>query len=101
MVFRTLHDYPALLDSFEPDVIVDDRFVGAGYGKLDDGVRSAIQMFAKMEGMVLDPVYTGKAGVALLRMALAGELSSDTPTLFWHTGGQPTTFVTGDVLLES
>ncbi|MFQ5832884.1 MAG: 1-aminocyclopropane-1-carboxylate deaminase/D-cysteine desulfhydrase [Candidatus Thorarchaeota archaeon] len=100
MVSRTLHDYPDLLDSFEPKVIVDDRFVGQGYGILDDGVRSAIQMFAKMEGVVLDPVYTGKAGLALLRMALAGELSSETPTLFWHTGGQPTTFVTGDVLLE-
>lgn len=100
MVSRTLHDYPAVLDSFEPEVIVDDRFVGEGYGKLDDGVRSAIQMFAKMEGVVLDPVYTGKAGLALLRMALSGELSSDTPTLFWHTGGQPITFVTGDVLLE-
>jgi D-cysteine desulfhydrase len=100
MVSRTLQDYPALAEPFDPSVSIDDRFIGEGYGKLDDGVRSAIQMFAKMEGVLLDPVYTGKAGLALLRMALAGEIKSDTPTLFWHTGGQPALFVTGEDLLQ-
>lgn len=49
-------------------------------------------MFAKMDGIILDPVYTGKAGFALIRMALAGDISADTPTLFYHTVGQPALF---------
>ena len=49
-------------------------------------------MFAKMEGIFLDPVYTGKAGLALIRMALAGDIPSDSPTLFYHTGGEPALF---------
>jgi 1-aminocyclopropane-1-carboxylate deaminase/D-cysteine desulfhydrase-like pyridoxal-dependent ACC family enzyme len=100
MVSRTLQDYPDLTEPFDPPVSIDERFVGEGYGILDDGVRSAVQMFAKMEGVLLDHVYTGKAGLALLRMALAGEIESDSPTLFWHTGGQPALFATGESLLE-
>jgi D-cysteine desulfhydrase family pyridoxal phosphate-dependent enzyme len=100
MVSRTLQEYPTLTEPFDPPVSIDERFVGEGYGILDDGVRSAVQMFAKMEGVLLDHVYTGKAGLALIRMALAGEIESDSPTLFWHTGGQPALFATGEGLLE-
>ncbi|MFX0045746.1 MAG: 1-aminocyclopropane-1-carboxylate deaminase/D-cysteine desulfhydrase [Candidatus Hermodarchaeota archaeon] len=100
MVSRTLEDYPALTDPFYPPVMIDERFVGEGYGILDDGVRSAVQMFAKTEGVLLDHVYTGKAGLALIRMALAGEIEANSPTLFWHTGGQPALFSTGESLLE-
>ncbi len=100
MVSRTLKDYPALTDPFDPPVSIDERFVGKGYGIVDSGVRSAIQMFAKMEGVLLDHVYTAKAGLALIRMALAGEIEADSPTLFWHTGGQPALFATGESLLE-
>ncbi|MFX0107587.1 MAG: 1-aminocyclopropane-1-carboxylate deaminase/D-cysteine desulfhydrase [Candidatus Hodarchaeota archaeon] len=100
MISRIFDEYPALIDKFEPEIIVDDRFIGEGYGIADNAVKSAIQMFAKMEGILLDPVYTGKAGVALLRMALAGEVSSDTPTLFWHTGGSPALFNLGDAVFE-
>ena len=45
-----------------------------------------------MEGIILDSVYTGKAGLALIQMALAGNLDTSEPTLFWHTGGVPTLF---------
>ncbi|MFW9944631.1 MAG: 1-aminocyclopropane-1-carboxylate deaminase/D-cysteine desulfhydrase [Candidatus Sifarchaeia archaeon] len=100
MVSRTIEDYPALTEPFEPLVQIDERFVGKGYGIIDDGVRSAIQMFAKVEGVLLDHVYTAKAGLALIRMALVGEIEADSPTLFWHTGGQPALFATGESLLE-
>ena len=56
---------------------------------MSDASRSAIEMFAKLEGILLDPIYTAKAGTALIRMALTGELERNTPTLFWHTGGTP------------
>lgn len=80
------------LDSFKPEIHIDDTFLGEGYAKVDDSVRSALEMFAKMDAIILDPVYTGKAGVALIRMALNGDIASDSPTLFYHTGGQPAVF---------
>jgi D-cysteine desulfhydrase len=80
------------LEPFEPDIRVDDSFLGKGYAKVDDSVRSALEMFAKMDAIILDPVYTGKAGVALMRMALNGDIAPGEPTLFYHTGGQPALF---------
>ena len=90
VVDMTLDRYA--LEHFVPDVHIDDRFLGAGYAKVDDSVRSSLEMFAKMDAIILDPVYTGKAGTALIRMALNGDISSDSPTLFYHTGGQPALF---------
>jgi len=88
---RTVQTYPEI-ESFTPKINVDDSFIGKGYAILEDGVVSAIEMFAKMEGIFLDPVYTGKAGLALIRMALAGDIARDSPTLFYHTGGEPALF---------
>ncbi len=80
------------LERFDPEIVIDDSFLGDGYAQVDDSVRSSLEMFAKMDAIILDPVYTGKAGVALIRMALNGEIPSDSPTLFYHTGGQPALF---------
>ena len=91
LIERTVDTYPEI-DSFKPKINIDESFIGRGYGVLEDGVVSSLEMFAKMEGIILDPVYTGKAGLALIRMALAGDFTSDTPTLFYHTGGQPALF---------
>ncbi|MFW9794545.1 MAG: 1-aminocyclopropane-1-carboxylate deaminase/D-cysteine desulfhydrase [Candidatus Thorarchaeota archaeon] len=91
LIERTVDTYPEI-GSFKPKITIDDSFIGKGYAELEDGVVSAIEMFAKMDGIILDPVYTGKAGLALLRYALAGDISPDTPTLFYHTGGQPALF---------
>jgi D-cysteine desulfhydrase len=101
MIIRMFDEYPALIDKFEPDIKVDDRFRGKGYGEMEDGVRSAIQMFGKSQGIILDPVYTAKAGLALLRMSMSGEISSDTSTILWHTGGSPALFKYGSELLGS
>ncbi|MFX1560780.1 MAG: 1-aminocyclopropane-1-carboxylate deaminase/D-cysteine desulfhydrase [Promethearchaeota archaeon] len=91
LIERTIKTYPDV-ESFKPTINVDDSFIGKGYAVLEDGVVSAIEMFSKMEGIFLDPVYTGKAGLALIRMALAGDIASDSPTLFYHTGGEPALF---------
>ncbi len=91
LIERTIETYPEI-GSFKPKITIDDSFIGKGYGILEDGVVSAIEMFAKMDGIILDPVYTGKAGLALIRYALAGDISANTPTLFYHTGGQPALF---------
>lgn len=88
IISRIIEEYPEV-DDFKPDIIIDDNFMGDGYGILTDSVRTALETFAKMDGIILDPVYTGKAGLALMRMALMGDIPSDSPTIFYHTGGQP------------
>ncbi|MGY5852341.1 MAG: D-cysteine desulfhydrase family protein [Candidatus Thorarchaeota archaeon] len=84
-------DYPDLMKR-KPEVIITDKFVGEGYGVLDSATKTAIEMFAKLEAIILDPVYTGKAGLALIQLALSGDMDLDVPTLFWHTGGSPALF---------
>ncbi len=88
LISRIIDEYPEV-GAFKPKINVDDSFIGEGYGILSDGVKTTLDMFAKMDGIILDPVYTGKAGLALIRMALNGDIAHDTPTVFWHTGGQP------------
>jgi D-cysteine desulfhydrase family pyridoxal phosphate-dependent enzyme len=71
------------------ELIVDDRFVGAGYGKPDALELGAITLFARMEGMLLDPVYTGRAAGGMLSMIRSREIPPGARVLFWHTGGTP------------
>ncbi|OGO46050.1 MAG: hypothetical protein A2Z30_06410 [Chloroflexi bacterium RBG_16_64_43] len=71
------------------ELIVDDRFVGAGYGKPDALELGAISLFARMEGILLDPVYTGRAAGGMLSMIRSREIAPGARVLFWHTGGTP------------
>ena len=59
----------------------------------------AVQMLARSEGLLLDPVYTGKAMAGLIGLARAGTLRPDEKVLFLHTGGLPSLFVYQDVVL--
>jgi D-cysteine desulfhydrase len=59
----------------------------------------AVQMLARSEGLLLDPVYTGKAMAGLIGLARAGTLRPDERVLFLHTGGLPSLFVYQDVVL--
>jgi len=71
---------------------VDHDHIGPGYGALDAPTTDALQLAARTEGLVLDPVYTGKAMAALATWARAGRLDGATGVCFWHTGGQPALF---------
>jgi 1-aminocyclopropane-1-carboxylate deaminase/D-cysteine desulfhydrase-like pyridoxal-dependent ACC family enzyme len=77
---------PATLGLDKP-IDVDDRFVGGGYGIPTAASTAAIELVARREGIVLDPVYTAKAMSGLLARIRAGEFSKDQTILFWHTGG--------------
>ena len=68
---------------------VDDTFVGGGYGVPTPESTDALQLVARTEGIVLDPVYTAKAMAGLLARARGGEWRRDNTVLFWHTGGVP------------
>ena len=72
------------------DFEFDLRFVGPGYGVPSEGGNAAIEKLARMEGIFLDPVYSGKAFHGLLEMARNGELPPR--VCFWHTGGSPALF---------
>lgn len=76
----------------DPDVTVDPAHVGPGYGVLTDDGIEAIGLFARTEGILLDPVYTGKAAAALVHGIRSGRLDDDADVLFLHTGGAPALF---------
>lgn len=75
------------------DVEVDDRFVGPGYAKITDGGQEAIRLLASCEGIVADPVYTGKTLAGLIGHVREGRIGHAENVLFWHTGGAPALFV--------
>ncbi len=74
------------------EITVDDRFVGEGYGVPTPGGISAIELLARLEGLLLDPVYTGKAMAGLIEMVCEGRFAPPENVVFLHTGGWPTLF---------
>lgn len=78
------------------DVHLDDRFVGEGYGVVDDETRKALSMMAETEGILLDPVYTAKVAAGMMHWAQTEEMIKyaeknklgEVNVLFIHTGGQ-------------
>ena len=78
---------------FTPDdVLANADYCKAGYGVLTDAEREAVNLFAKYEGLLLDPVYTGRAAVGMIDLIRKGFFKKDETVLFWHTGGQPALF---------
>ncbi len=75
-----------------PTLIVDHDHVGAGYGALSDECADAIRTVARTEGILLDPVYSGKAMAALLDRLGDGRIRAGDTVVFWHTGGAPALF---------
>ncbi len=73
-----------------------DGHGGPAYGQPNPDMAAAVRLAATREGLLLDPVYTGKAFAALLDAAAAGRLAAGT-VLFVHTGGAPTLLAYPDV----
>ncbi len=87
------------LSSVKVNVI--DGHVGDGYGRVNDRVIETIRLLARIEGVLLDPVYTGKAFAGLLQEIKAGRFASDTDVVFIHTGGIFGLFPYAGSLLQS
>lgn len=88
-----LADLVQLDQQFSPaDIRLDQRFTGQGYGIVGDLERAAIRLLAASEGILLDPVYTGRAFGAMLELIWEGALTDRDTVLFWHTGGTPALF---------
>lgn len=75
-------------DTIDHDSIrVDDRWIGGGYGVPTDEMLAAMRLLARLEGIVLDPVYTGKGFAGLLGNIADGTFAEDDNVVFLHTGG--------------
>lgn len=78
---------------FTPDdVQVNADYLGDGYGMFSEGEISAVKQFARSEGILLDPVYTGRAAFGLIDLIKRDYFNKDETVLFWHTGGMPALF---------
>ncbi|MCA9234786.1 MAG: pyridoxal-phosphate dependent enzyme, partial [Planctomycetales bacterium] len=70
------------------DFATNYDYLGGGYGVVGDLERTAIQRLARSEGVLVGPVYSGRAFGALLDMASRGAFADDSAVLFWHTGDE-------------
>jgi 1-aminocyclopropane-1-carboxylate deaminase/D-cysteine desulfhydrase-like pyridoxal-dependent ACC family enzyme len=81
------------------DIDIRDDYIGASYGVVTPGSREALTLLARTEGILLDPVYTGKAMAGLIDDARHGRLGASDQVVFMHTGGTPAVFAYRDELM--
>jgi len=81
--------------------VVDDNFIGDAYGVPTKEGLSAIKLVAKLEGLFLDPVYTGKAMSGLISYIEAGKITKEDTVVFIHTGGMPLIFAYYDTFVDN
>jgi L-cysteate sulfo-lyase len=74
------------------DVVADCAYVGPGYGIPTDATLEAVRMFARLEGILLDPVYSGKAAAGLIDYCRTGRFRRGERVVFLHTGGSAALF---------
>jgi D-cysteine desulfhydrase len=85
--------------SFSKDeLILNSDYVGDGYGVVGPQENEAIALTAKLEGILLDPVYTSRAMAGLIDLIRSGKIGKSDQVLFWHTGGAPSLFAYADDL---
>ena len=80
------------------DVVAISDYIGDGYGVPTDGMNEAVLLLARLEGLLLDPVYTGKAMAGLIDLVRRGELAGAKNVVFLHTGGAAGLFAYSDQL---
>lgn len=80
------------------DIAVNDAYLGEGYAVMGAPERDAIRLWAETEGLLVDPVYTGRAAAGLADLIRRGTIERNETVLFWHTGGTPALFAYADQL---
>lgn len=74
------------------DLLIHDDYLGAGYGESTQGGADAIRLVAETEGVLLDPVYSGKCMHGVMDLIRRGDIGADQTVVFLHTGGWPAIF---------
>lgn len=95
-ILKLVHDTAEFLETplpLEPgEVIIKDEYLGGGYAIITPEAREAIRRVARLEGIFLDPVYTGKTMAGLIDLVQRGDITRGSTVVFWHTGGAPGIF---------
>jgi D-cysteine desulfhydrase len=100
-LLKLARETAALLDLPAPEanqVTALDEWVGPGYALPTDEMIEAVRLLARAEGVLLDPVYSGKAMAGLIGLARRGEIKRGERVLFLHTGGAPSLYAFQNVL---
>ncbi|NND46598.1 MAG: D-cysteine desulfhydrase [Woeseiaceae bacterium] len=80
------------------DIVADCNYIGAGYGVPTDAMNEAVLMLARLEGLLFDPVYSGKALAGMIDYIREGRFSQSETIVFLHTGGAAGLFAYADTL---
>lgn len=88
------------VDDLDSRVEVSPDYRGDGYGEPTPAMVEAVKLVARLEGLLLDPVYTGKTMSGLIDMIHRGRFKPSDNIVFWHTGGTPALFPYGDLFKE-
>ncbi len=80
------------------DIVADCSYVGPGYGEPTEGMNEAVLMLARMEGLLFDPVYSGKALAGMIDYIRQGRFTAGQRIVFLHTGGVAGLFAYADTL---
>ncbi len=92
-IVNETYDFLGIGKSISPsDIIIHDEYYGGEYAVPTKAGNEAIRLVAQTEGILLDPVYTGKAMSGMIDMLHKGELDDSEAVLFFHTGGYPAIF---------
>ena len=83
----------------EDEVVNTEDFVGKGYGIPSEAGDEAVRLFARTEGIILDPIYTGKAAAGMIAHVREGRFTADYVGVFVHTGGTPAIFTWNELWL--
>lgn len=102
MVLQLVNDGKLLLNIKKEytfaDVKINNNYNESGYGVVTKNEKDAIKELAQNEGILLDPVYTGRAFYAMMDYLKESKIPSNATILFWHTGGLPANFYYADQL---
>jgi D-cysteine desulfhydrase family pyridoxal phosphate-dependent enzyme len=80
------------------DIAVDRDYFAPGYEQPNEAATEAIRLLARAEGLLLDPVYTGKAFAGLIGHVRGGKVAPGSTVVFWHTGGATALFAEKGIL---
>lgn len=101
-VERLQHEIGELLNIADfPNVLLWDQYFSPAYGAPNNKGQQAIELLAQKEGILLDPVYTGKAMAGLIDNILKETIEGSQPLLFIHTGGSPALFAYSEINVAS
>ena len=103
-MLQLLHDGKQSL-RIEKDYSIDDSklirgYDNSGYGIVTKNERDAIKVLAQNEGILLDPVYSGRAFYGMIDYIENKKLRNNSNILFWHTGGLPANFYYSEELVK-